>query len=132
MLYNFIVYARFHSFCTMRTIRINNLVKRVLVTMSDECAAVLKQYAAAWGITQSEALYESMRHHIHCHAKCCKSTKQILENQLIALDKRVDKPCYGFGCRGCVHQTACRIGLYDGTWEMAERYKHLLSGKVHA
>lgn len=106
-------------------------MKRVLVTMSDECAAVLKQYAAAWGITQSEVLYESMRHDIHCHAMCCKSTKQILENHLVNQDKRVDKHCYGFACRACVHQTACRIGLYNGAWEMAERYKHLLSADVH-
>ena len=102
-------------------------MKRILVSMSTECAAVLKQYAALWGVTQSEVLYQSARQFIHSQAAHgCQNVQGILESHNIALDKRAHKSCYGSGCFCCEHIGRCRIGSYDGEWEMALRYRNLL------
>ena len=99
--------------------------------MKDECASVLKQYAAMFNMTQSEVLYQAARHFIHTSAtRGCFGTQRILDNHLIALDKRAHKPCYGSPCLCCKHAGACRIGSYDGEWEVADCYRNLLSPTV--
>ena len=99
--------------------------------MNDQCAALLKSYAAQWGMTQSDVLYECMRHHIHGQAKSgCKGTLNLLEIHGIKLDRRAHKECYGYACRICKHDKSCRVGLHDGMWECDERYKHLLSPTI--
>ena len=106
-------------------------MKRIMVAMSDRCAALLKSYAAQWGMTQSDVLYECSRHHIHAQAKSgCKGTLNLLHIHDIKLDNRAHKECYGYACRICKNDKACRIGLYEGLWECAERYKHLLSPTI--
>jgi hypothetical protein len=108
-------------------------LKRVVVTMSEECACVLKTYAALWGMTQSEVLYEATRSHIHKQAHAgCLATQNLLDVHCIKLDKRTDKDCYGYGCRVCKHDKPCRVGKYEGTWECDDRYKHLLSPHIDA
>lgn len=95
--------------------------------MSTECAAVLKQYAAFWGLTQSEVLNQASRQFIHSQAaRGCLASQQILDSHNIALDKRAHKPCYGSGCLCCEHIGKCRIGSYKGEFEMAQRYRYLL------
>ena len=102
-------------------------LKRVLVTMSDECGAVLKGYAALWGMTLSEVLYEATRRLIHQQVhNGCKPTAALLQHQGIKLDNRAHKTCWGGCCCICKYDTACRVGIYEGTWECSERYKHLL------
>ena len=99
--------------------------------MNDQCAALLKSYAAQWGMTQSDVLYECMRHHIHGQAKSgCKGTLNLLDIYGIKLDRRAHKECYGYACRICKHDKSCRVGLHDGMWECHERYKHLLSPTI--
>ena len=72
-------------------------LKRVLVTMGDKCAALLKSYAAQWGMTQSDVLYECSRNHIHAQAQSgCKGTLSLLEIHDVKLDKRAFKECYGY------------------------------------
>lgn len=96
--------------------------------MKDECASVLKQYAAMWNMTQSEVLYQAARQFIHTHAaRKCLGTQRILDNHNIALDKRAYKPCYGSPCFSCEHAGACRIGSYNGEFVIAQRYRNLLS-----
>ena len=103
-------------------------LKRILVSMNDDCASVLKQYAAMLNMTQSEVLYQAARQFIHTSAtRGCFGTQRILDNHLIALDKRAHKPCYGSPCLCCKHAGACRIGSYDGEFEIAQRYRNLLS-----
>ena len=103
-------------------------LKRILVSMKDECASVLKQYAAMFNMTQSEVLYQAARHFIHTSAtRGCFGTQRILDNHLIALDKRAHKPCYGSLCLCCKHAGVCRIGSYRGEFERAQRYRNLWS-----
>ena len=107
------------------------MVKRVVVTMPDECAALLKSYAAQWSLTQSEVLYEACRNNIHAQAKSgCRGTLNLLNIHGIKLDCRAGKECYGYACRVCKHDKACRCGIYKEGWECDERYKHLLTPTV--
>jgi hypothetical protein len=46
-------------------------MKKVQVQMPDQCHAVLKDYANAWGMTMSEVMYEAMRSYVHKHSECC-------------------------------------------------------------
>ena len=101
-------------------------LKKVVVQMSDDCAVVLKQYCALFGITQSQALYEAIRHHIHKQAyDGCQGCMSILDNNRIPLDKRAHKDCYGYRCKCCVHDKGCRVGQYTGDFELDNCYKHL-------
>ena len=106
-------------------------MKRVLVTMPDKCAALLKSYAAQWGMTQSDVLYECSRNHIHAQAQSgCKGTLNLLDIHCIKLDRRAHKDCYGYPCRICKHDKKCRVGLHEGSWECDQRYKHLLTPTI--
>ena len=101
-------------------------LKRVVVTLSDKDAQVLKLYAAKWGLTLSQALEEMSRSHIHGSAAVCTFARDLLNNENIAIDKRAGKECYGFKCRCCAYALQCRVGMYKGEWEIADCYKHLL------
>ena len=101
-------------------------LKRVVVTLSDSDAQVLKLYAAKWGLTLSQTLEEMSRSHIHGSAYVCTFARDLLNNEGVTIDKRAGKNCFGFKCRCCAHTTACRCGLYQGDWEADDRYKHLL------
>ena len=71
------------------------MVKRVLVTMPDQCAAMLKSYAALFHQTQSEVMYESIRRDIHRQAVAgCRETKDLLQMHGIKIDRRAYKECY--------------------------------------
>ena len=106
-------------------------MKRVLVTMPDQCAAMLKSYAALFHQTQSEVMYESIRRDIHRQAVTgCRETINLLHMHGIKIDRRAYKECYGFQCRYCAHDKPCRVGLHDGLWEIDERYKHLLTPTI--
>jgi len=101
-------------------------LKRVVVQLSDQDAQVLKLYAAKWGLTLSQALEEMSRSHIHGQAATCTFSRDLLNNEDVPIDKRAGKECFGFACRVCAHTTACRCGVYQGYWEIDDRYKHLL------
>ena len=103
-------------------------MKRVVVTMKDECAAMLKAYASLFQVTQGEVLYEAARSHIHGHAWTgCKGTCALLDMNGIALDKRAHKECYGFACKACKHNKACRIGQHEGSFECDPRWEQLMA-----
>ena len=101
-------------------------MKRVVLTLSDQDAQVLKLYAAKWGMTMSQVLEEMSRSHIHGSATVCTFARDLLNNENISIDKRAVKACFGFKCRCCAHSTQCRCGLYQGDWIIEDRYKHLL------
>ena len=101
-------------------------LKRVVVTLSDTDAQVLKLYAAKWGMTLSQALEEMSRSHIHGSTYICTFARDLLCNEDIAIDKRAAKECFGFKCRCCSYALQCRVGIYKGEWQIADRYKHLL------
>ena len=101
-------------------------MKRVVLQLSDTDAQVLKLYAAKWGLTLSQALEEMSRSHIHGSAAVCSFARDLLSNEDVAIDKRAGKDCFGFKCRCCAYTLQCRVGMYQGGWEIADRYKHLL------
>ena len=101
-------------------------MKRVVVTLSDADARVLKLYAAKWNLTISQALEEMSRSHIHGSASVCSFARDLLINEKISIDKRATKGCFGFKCRCCAYTLQCRTGLYQGDWEIDIRHKHLL------
>ena len=101
-------------------------MKRLVVALSDSDAQVLKLYAAKWGVTLSQALEEMSRSHIHGSAAVCSFARDLLSNENVSIDKRAGKDCFGFKCRCCAFTLQCRVGMYQGEWEAADRYKHLL------
>lgn len=86
--------------------------------MSDHCHSVLKVYANAFDMTMSEVLYESTRHHIHKSSLSCGFVRSLFQWKKVIRDKRLTKPCYGFPCFGCNNVTACKTGVYKGTYEI--------------
>jgi len=101
-------------------------LKRVVVQLSDSDAQVLKLYAAKWGLTLSQALEEMSRSHIHGSAAVCSFARDLLSNENVLIDKRAGKDCFGYKCRCCAYTLQCRVGMYQGDWVIADRYKHLL------
>ena len=95
---------------------------RVVTKMSDTCRKALKMYAAAFGRTSSEVLYEATRCMLHTQAQSCDVTQAVLDNCEIPPDKRVGRPCFGFSCMSCKHEKACRTGVYKGVCEIDEEY----------
>ena len=96
------------------------MTKRVVVQMSDECHAALKQYAAFYGMPMSEVLYQCTRMQLHTQRQYCTYTEDLLSKLGITKDKRAGKPCFSFMCFNCKHLTACKAGLYDGVTEFRE------------
>ena len=96
------------------------MTKRVVVQMSDEDHAALKQYAAFYGMPMTEVLYQCTRMQLHTHRQFCKYTEDLYGTLDIALDKRAGKPCFSFMCFNCKHLTACKAGLYEGVSEFRD------------
>ncbi len=105
-------------------------MQRIDVKVDDPFAAVLKEYCAYWGMTMGELMYEAVKQHIHSSSNVCQLSEQLLEKHGATLDKRVAKACYGYLCRCCKHQVACRTGLYKSLWEIADEHQHLLKGSI--
>lgn len=102
------------------------LMQRIDVPVDAKFADVLKDYCAYWGLTMGEFMYEAAKQHIHSSAVVCDLANGILETHGTAPDKRSSKHCYGFKCRCCGHEVACRTGVYKNYWEIADEHKHLL------
>ena len=99
--------------------------KRVAVSMSEECAAILKEYCSFFGVSQSDALYLFARAAIHQHSLHCKKVDSILRLRQKELDKRATKICFGWPCLACAHTPKCTAGLYEGDFEASEQCGHL-------
>tara|TARA_B100000035_G_scaffold220650_1_gene189444 strand:+ start:6597 stop:7034 length:438 start_codon:yes stop_codon:yes gene_type:complete len=92
--------------------------KRVVVQMSEECHKALKQYAAFYGMTMSEVLYESTRMQFHTQLGVCEFVEDMFEKLGIEADNRASKPCFSFMCFSCKHRAACKEGTYQGVIEL--------------
>ena len=101
-------------------------MQRIDVPVDEKFAAVLKEYCAYWGMTMGELMYEAAKQHIHSSAQVCNLSDGLLRKQGILPDKRSPKQCYGWKCRCCKHQLACRTGIYKSLWEVDDKYKYLL------
>jgi hypothetical protein len=103
-------------------------LKKIQVQMSDECHAVLKDYANAWGLTMSEVMYEAARCLIHKSSNDCPFVDYLFKFRQIKQDKRLTKECYGHKCFACKFSTACRTGFYQGEFELSEQSSALFAG----
>lgn len=97
------------------------MTKRTVVPMSDDCHAALKQYAAFYGMSMSEVLYNCTRMQFHTQAQHCQFVDDMLDKLDIPLDKRAGKECFSALCFGCKHLTACKTGVYKGVVEMNDK-----------
>ena len=100
-------------------------MKKVQVQMSNQCHAVLKDYANAWDMTMSEVMYEAIRSFIHKDSQYFEHISSLLAFRGISIDKRTSKQCYGHLCFACKYRTACGTGLYEGSWEMHNNAKNI-------
>ena len=96
-------------------------MKKIQVQMPDKCHALLKDYANAWGMTMSEVMYESTRASMQKHSQICGYINSVFTFRSIMLDKRLTKDCYGHPCFACEHVTACKAGVYEGSWQLSEK-----------
>lgn len=103
---------------TFFLLQFSSMTKRVVVQMADTCHKALKQYAAFYGMTMSEVLYNCTRMQFHKQASDCEFVEDMFDKLDIDLDKRALKPCFSFLCFGCKHVTACKVGLYKGVVEL--------------
>jgi len=106
-------------------------MQRIDVKVDEQFAAVLKEYCAYWGMTMGELMYEAAKQHIHGSSQVCEMADGILRKQGMLPDKRSTKHCYGYLCRCCKHELACRTGLYKNEWEIAEEHRHLLKTQAN-
>lgn len=95
--------------------------------MSDQCHAVLKDFANAWDLTMSEVLYEAARCLIHKCSDECPFVESLFKYRQIKQDKRSSKECYGHKCFACKFSTACRTGVYQGEFELSAQYSPLFA-----
>lgn len=102
-------------------------MKRVQVQLDENVATALKAYAAIFEKTVSEVIADSISISMQRHYKHCPTTKMIMDREGVAPDKRASKNCYGEACFACAHNVGCRTGVYQGTWEIAEKMEKLMS-----
>jgi hypothetical protein len=102
------------------------LTKKIQVTLSDECHAVLKAYAGFFGKTMSDVMYMFTRQEIQQQARHCKFVQQLLDAQKIIPDKRATKDCWGYRCLVCQNAAKCQAGLTNDTFKPIEEIKDYL------
>ena len=107
-------------------------MKRVVVTMSDDCHKALKQYAAFYGVTMGEILYHNTRVAFHKQWLVCNFVRTLFSQLNIRTDKRQKKPCFGVLCNGCTHKTECKAGVYGGVFNLQERLLPFVRSEGHA
>lgn len=100
---------------------------RVLVKLEPAFKKALKQYAAFYGMTMGEVLYNCLRFTFHAQAVNCDMVSDLLEKLDIPIDKRAAKPCFGMLCHNCIHSAPCRAGLYEGCVVLDDNHLRLLT-----
>ena len=93
--------------------------------MSEEDAAILKEYCSFFGISQSDALALFVTSSLHNHSVHCKKVESLFALRQKELDKRAGKPCYGFSCLACAHSAKCTVGIYKGLFQIRDEWRHL-------
>lgn len=96
--------------------------KTVNVRMSAGDHSIFKAYCVLVNKTMSEVLYDWARHELHSQSIACQTLTQLMENHNKTLDLRVHKPCWGWRCNLCQHETACRVGLENKLFIMNPKF----------
>lgn len=99
---------------------------RVNLSLDTNLKQLAQVYAHFFGLSLRQLLSECLTIQIQRHALACSFVHSAMEGLDIKPDKRAIKPCYGFTCLICVHQTSCRTGLYSGVIHVNERCAELL------
>ena len=94
--------------------------KTVNVKMPKSCHQVVQVLKAQYDIPMGDVMYYPARHEIHKQAVYCRFMRGALNQAGIALDPHAKKDCYGFWCKNCIHEAACKIGRYQGVFEIDE------------
>ena len=94
--------------------------KTVNVKMPKSCHQVVQVLKAQYDIPMGDVMYYPARHEIHKQAVYCRFMRGALNQAGIALDPHAKKDCYGFWCKNCIHEAACKIGRYKGVFEIEE------------
>lgn len=94
--------------------------KTVNVKMPKSCHQVVQVLKAQYDIPMGDVMYYPARHEIHKQAVYCRFMRGALNQAGIALDPHAKKDCYGFWCKNCIHEAACKIGRYQGVFEIEE------------
>ena len=94
--------------------------KTVNVKMPKSCHQVVQVLKAQYDIPMGDVMYYPARHEIHKQAVYCRFMRGALNQAGIALDPHAKKDCYGFWCKNCLHEAACKIGRYQGVFEIDE------------
>ena len=95
--------------------------KTVNVKMPKSCHQVVQVIKAQYDMPMGDVMYYPARHEIHKQAAFgCRYMLGVLKTHGIPLDPNADKDCYGWQCKNCIHQQSCKIGRYEGVFEMDE------------
>ena len=71
-------------------------------------------------------MYDFTRQELHQQALCCTAMQTMLDGRKKELDKRTHKPCWGFRCFICNHETACRTGMTEDWFVIKPEHHHLV------
>ena len=102
------------------------LSKKIQVQMSDEYHAVLKAYAGFMGKSLGSVLFMFTKQELHHQSRHCKFVDGLLKAQQVQLDKRINKPCWGWKCMACAHLSMCMIGKNENLFEPSDKAKSYL------
>ena len=94
--------------------------KTVNVKMPKNCHKVVQVLKAQYDIPMGDVMYYPARHEIHKQAVYCRFMRGVLKQHGIPLDPHAKKECYGFWCKNCLHEAACKINRYQGVFEIDE------------
>ena len=94
--------------------------KTVNVKMPKNCHQVVQVLKAQYDIPMGDVMYYPARHEIHKQAVYCRFMQGVLKQHGIPLDPHAKKECYGFWCKNCLHEAACKINRYQGVFETDE------------
>ena len=90
--------------------------------MPEDCHAVFKAYCAFVGKTMSEVLLDFAKSQVHKQGTCCTALQTLFDVHEMSFDARSSKPCFGYRCLYCEHETSCRVGIEDKLFIMAKRW----------
>ena len=94
--------------------------KTVNVKMPKNCHQVVQVLKAQYDIPMGDVMYYPARHEIHKQAVYCRFMQGVLKQHGIPVDPHAKKECYGFWCKNCLHEAACKINRYQGVFEIDE------------
>ena len=104
--------------------------KVVNVRMAEDCHQILKAYCAFVGKTMSEVMYDWARQELHQQSLYFIPFQSMLDAYRKERDSRTLKPCWGFRCNICNHETKCRVGLEDELFIIKPQFREFVKEPI--